>query len=239
MNEHLSRKDRYGQPNRVKRSGGSVGSWSLASGIAAPQPTPEALAAGDDLPTSILRSRGDLAGVEIEPPLTREEKKPAIGDETMVRLLIPRMSSPEERRRGQMPQAPSLLEPVKSSAARDGKFESAAVAALAKLKEPIHSSAFSSTPNFRMTYTDDGQDDKLGRRFTMSGGETPASPGIDPEVNPEVDLLPTRKELFPSQRIKMTRWFYNSLLYIFVIILIYLLWWGVSDSPWGKSHGLS
>lgn len=53
-----------------------------------------------------------------------------------------------------------------------------------------------------------------------------------------VSELPTRKEMFPSQRIKITRWFYNSLLYIFIAIMIYLLWWGISDSPWGESHGL-
>ncbi|RRJ66363.1 hypothetical protein EHV15_28175 [Paenibacillus oralis] len=50
--------------------------------------------------------------------------------------------------------------------------------------------------------------------------------------------LPARRELFPSQRLKWTRWFFNSLLYMFVIILVFLLWWGVSDSPWGQSHGL-
>lgn len=54
----------------------------------------------------------------------------------------------------------------------------------------------------------------------------------------DVMELPARRELFPSQRLKWTRWFFNSLLYIFVIILVFLLWWGVSDSPWGQSHGL-
>ncbi len=62
---------------------------------------------------------------------------------------------------------------------------------------------------------------------------------IPPEEK-ELDLaeLPTRKEMFPSQRIKLTRWFYNSLLYIFVAIMIFLLWWGISESPWGVSHGM-
>ena len=65
----------------------------------------------------------------------------------------------------------------------------------------------------------------------MSGLKEPEAEDVN------VEKLPTRKELFPSQRLKWTRWFYNSLVYIFVIILIYLLWWGVSDSPWGEKSG--
>lgn len=49
--------------------------------------------------------------------------------------------------------------------------------------------------------------------------------------------LPTRKELFPSQRLKMTKLFYNSLLYIFIVIMGLLLWWAVKDSPWGEIQG--
>ncbi|SDG23268.1 hypothetical protein SAMN04488542_13061 [Fontibacillus panacisegetis] len=53
----------------------------------------------------------------------------------------------------------------------------------------------------------------------------------------KVEDLPTRKELFPSQRLKLTRWFFNSLLYIFIVIMGLLLWWAVQDSPWGKTQG--
>ncbi|WP_334071614.1 MULTISPECIES: hypothetical protein [Paenibacillus] len=55
----------------------------------------------------------------------------------------------------------------------------------------------------------------------------------------EVSKLPPRRELYPSQRIKWTKWFFNSLLYVFVAILLVLLWWGLSDSPWGEKYGLS
>lgn len=56
----------------------------------------------------------------------------------------------------------------------------------------------------------------------------------------ELDLsqLPPRRELFPSQRLRVTRIFYNVLLYVFIGITIYLLWWGISASPWGQEHGL-
>lgn len=48
--------------------------------------------------------------------------------------------------------------------------------------------------------------------------------------------MPSRRELYPSQRLKITRWFFNFLLFIFVVILFMLLWWGISESPWGKVH---
>lgn len=61
--------------------------------------------------------------------------------------------------------------------------------------------------------------------------------GSESEKEIKVEDLPTRKELFPSQRLKVTRWFFNSLLYIFIVIMGLLLWWAVKDSPWGKTQG--
>lgn len=96
------------------------------------------------------------------------------------------------------------------------------------------------------TKTQRGSRSKSSRSRTIVSSEERVEPlpahlpdleEFEPEVM-DVEKMPTRKELFPSQRLKWTRWFYNSLLYIFVIILIYLLWWGVSDSPWGDKYGL-
>jgi hypothetical protein len=56
------------------------------------------------------------------------------------------------------------------------------------------------------------------------------------EVESSVKDMPSRRELYPSQRLKITRWFFNFLLFIFVVILFMLLWWGISESPWGKVH---
>lgn len=209
MNDHLSRMDRNGQQNRVKRSVSSA-SRSPASGQGEKQPAPRS------------------AGAEAERPTS----KPTIGDETMVRLLIPRIAATEDRQEKTAPAA-TKSESVQPGSGGDGRFQSPAVAALAALKEPVQRRPFSST-------TDSGSREGgrlyagQDRSVAAPETETLASPGMEPDL----ELLPTRKELFPSQRLKMTRWFYNSLLYIFVIILIYLLWWGVSDSPWGKSHGL-
>lgn len=48
--------------------------------------------------------------------------------------------------------------------------------------------------------------------------------------------LPSRRELYPSQRLKLTRWFFNSLVVVFVVIMIALLWWGINDSPWRQYY---
>ncbi|EOS58179.1 hypothetical protein [Paenibacillus barengoltzii] len=234
MNEHLSRLDRYGQQNRTKQSA-SIQSRNLASGMAAAELKPEPAAVNAEPTYAAVRSRSSL---KVEPfPLIADEeryatpvkKKPAIGDETMVRLLIPRKS--EEPVRQGTETLPAATEPTspKTVAADDNKFdnkfESAAVAALAKLKEPVQRPSHSTKGSPLLSELDHFGDEQ-GPLSTML------------EVEPDLAKLPTRKELYPSQRVKMTRWFYNSLLYAFVIILIYLLWWGLSDSPWGKSHGL-
>lgn len=56
------------------------------------------------------------------------------------------------------------------------------------------------------------------------------------EEESSVSDMPSRREIYPSQRLKITRWFFNFLLFIFVVILFMLLWWGISESPWGKVH---
>ncbi|MEC2342728.1 hypothetical protein P9H28_01240 [Paenibacillus barengoltzii] len=230
MNEHLSRLDRYGQQNRTKQSA-SIQSRNLASGMAAAEFKQEPAAVNAEPTYAAVRSRSSL---KVEPfPLIADEeryatpvkKKPVIGDETMVRLLIPRKS--EEPVRQGTKTLPAATEPTspKTVAADDNKFESAAVAALAKLKEPVQRPSHSTKGSPPLSELDHFGDEQ-GPLSTML------------EEEPDLAKLPTRKELYPSQRVKMTRWFYNSLLYAFVIILIYLLWWGLSDSPWGKSHGL-
>lgn len=48
--------------------------------------------------------------------------------------------------------------------------------------------------------------------------------------------LPPRTKVFPSNRIKWTRWFFNTLLFLFIGLTIWLLWWGMTDSPWGAKY---
>lgn len=48
--------------------------------------------------------------------------------------------------------------------------------------------------------------------------------------------MPSRREVYPSQRIKWTKWFYNSLVIIFIALMVLLFFWGMQQSTWGKQH---
>lgn len=50
--------------------------------------------------------------------------------------------------------------------------------------------------------------------------------------------LPSRREVYPSQRVKLTKYFFNTLLFIFIAVMVALFWWGISESPWGQNHGM-
>ncbi|ANS74884.1 hypothetical protein AWM70_09970 [Paenibacillus yonginensis] len=77
-----------------------------------------------------------------------------------------------------------------------------------------------------------------GRR----GGARPAASltasSAASEAEPEVEeVFPPRTELYPSHRIKWTRWFFNVLLVIFIGLTVWLLWWGFHSSPWAIKQG--
>ncbi|ADO57113.1 hypothetical protein ACT3XG_14260 [Paenibacillus polymyxa] len=41
----------------------------------------------------------------------------------------------------------------------------------------------------------------------------------------------TRTEMFPSRRIRVSKWFLNFLSTLFVLITAALLWWGIKGAP--------
>ncbi|GIP20141.1 hypothetical protein [Paenibacillus sp. J22TS3] len=64
-----------------------------------------------------------------------------------------------------------------------------------------------------------------------SGRRSIQEPG--PEEDLTVEDMPSRREMFPSHRIKWTKWFYNSLVIIFIAVTILLFFWGMQLSTWG------
>ncbi|CAM3289653.1 MULTISPECIES: hypothetical protein [Saccharibacillus] len=63
----------------------------------------------------------------------------------------------------------------------------------------------------------------------------PAAPSQEAEEDPDAEL-PPRSVMYPSSRIRLTKWFYETLLLLFLILLGTLLWWGTQMTgvklPW-------
>lgn len=43
--------------------------------------------------------------------------------------------------------------------------------------------------------------------------------------------LPTRTELHPSRRLRFSKKFVNSLIFIFIMLTVGLVWWGIKGAP--------
>lgn len=51
------------------------------------------------------------------------------------------------------------------------------------------------------------------------------------EAVPKAGSLPTRTELHPSRRLRLSKRFVNSLIFIFIMLTISLVWWGIQGAP--------
>lgn len=47
----------------------------------------------------------------------------------------------------------------------------------------------------------------------------------------EAGSLPTRTELHPSRRLRLSKRFVNSLIFIFIMLTVGLVWWGIKGAP--------
>lgn len=81
--------------------------------------------------------------------------------------------------------------------------------------------------------------EKFGRKRPQEPGtrrgrvaETQASAEIaaaSAELNGwagEEEMLPSRRDVYPSQRYKITYWFYRVLIFLFIMLAVGLLMWG-------------
>ncbi len=68
---------------------------------------------------------------------------------------------------------------------------------------------------------------ELHLELKAKNGEREQRPEIVPEVPEAEGLLPPRSMLFPSNKKRITKIFYNALFLLFVILVIGLIYWGV------------
>ncbi|CAH1054770.1 hypothetical protein [Paenibacillus pseudetheri] len=45
------------------------------------------------------------------------------------------------------------------------------------------------------------------------------------------ESVPSRSNTYSSERVRLSKMFVNSLIFIFVILLVALLWWGIEGAP--------
>ncbi|MNO45660.1 hypothetical protein D3C76_359320 [compost metagenome] len=45
------------------------------------------------------------------------------------------------------------------------------------------------------------------------------------------ESVPSRSDTYSSERVRLSKMFVNSLIFIFVILLVALLWWGIEGAP--------
>lgn len=69
---------------------------------------------------------------------------------------------------------------------------------------------------------------RLHLELKAKAGEAPPADAADlsDDVPDAIGTLPPRNTLFPSNRKKLTKWFYNSLFALFVLLLLGLAAWG-------------
>ena len=66
---------------------------------------------------------------------------------------------------------------------------------------------------------------RKGRRSSVNESTDKISRGQNNEDSP------TRSETYSSDRVRLSKMFVNSLIFMFVILLIALLWWGIEGAP--------
>jgi hypothetical protein len=70
----------------------------------------------------------------------------------------------------------------------------------------------------------------LSRKVRHSVQQTPKRPK-QVAVPQEGEATPSRTKSYPSERIRFSKMFVNSLIVIFIMLLASLLWWGIEGAP--------
>ncbi|MDO7905101.1 hypothetical protein Q5741_01575 [Paenibacillus sp. JX-17] len=71
----------------------------------------------------------------------------------------------------------------------------------------------------------------LSRRAAQARRAKAASTEDARRTPEEEEELLTRAEMFPSRRLRLSRWFLNTLSFLFVLLTIGLFWWGFQGAP--------
>ncbi|WP_405114758.1 hypothetical protein MHH28_10885 [Paenibacillus sp. FSL K6-1217] len=70
----------------------------------------------------------------------------------------------------------------------------------------------------------------LSRKERLSGRRGARRPEHE-AAQQEGEQTPSRAESYPSERIRFSKMFINSLIVLFLMLLAFLLWWGINGAP--------
>lgn len=68
----------------------------------------------------------------------------------------------------------------------------------------------------------------LSRKARRQAASSKASSGGNKEQG---EAVPSRSDTYSSERVRLSKMFVNSLIFIFVFLLVGLLWWGIEGAP--------
>ncbi|GAB6929934.1 hypothetical protein JCM10914A_39170 [Paenibacillus sp. JCM 10914] len=71
-----------------------------------------------------------------------------------------------------------------------------------------------------------GTTKELRRSRSSAASQSPAY-----SDSTEESTAPKRRDTYSSYRLRVSKWFVNSLIIIFVLLMIGLLWWGLKGAP--------
>ncbi|WP_042215571.1 hypothetical protein [Paenibacillus borealis] len=70
----------------------------------------------------------------------------------------------------------------------------------------------------------------LSRKVRHAGQQAQKKPKHEAEQQ-EGEATPSRAQSYPSERIRFSKMFINSLIVIFIMLLAFLLFWGIKGAP--------
>lgn len=70
----------------------------------------------------------------------------------------------------------------------------------------------------------------LSRKDRQSSQKTSRKQKLEAELK-EGEPTPSRSQSYPSERIRFSKMFINSLYVMFLMLLVFLVWWGIEGAP--------
>ncbi|MEK5446955.1 hypothetical protein [Paenibacillus sp. FSL R7-0331] len=72
----------------------------------------------------------------------------------------------------------------------------------------------------------------LSRKARHGAAASPVKPDRQKQTaTQETEDTPSRSQSYPSERLRLSKIFVNSLYVLFILLLGFLIWWGINDAP--------